>query len=257
MQIDEPVDVSVDGALLRITLNRPDKYNAVSESMLAGLDAALDRAEATPGIRVVLLEGAGRHFCAGADISAYHEARADDLAAFTAHANAVCDRLAGLALPVIAAVHGLALGGGFELALSCDLVVAADTASFGLPELALGLIPGWGGTQRLTAVVGAARARQVILTGARIDAATLQQWGLVGQLSTAESLTSDALALAAQLAERAPLAMAAAKQAVAAARPADGFAIERSALLSLFASADGKEGVAAFVAKRPPEFHGK
>lgn len=247
---------SIDGGVATARLNRTQKRNALSHGMIEALHECIDRAE-NANAAVLLLCGSVGVFSAGADISGYRDAVDDPgfLLAFTARANELCDRLASCHLIVIAAVDGMALGGGFELVLASDLVIASPTTQFGLPEVALGLIPGWGGTQRLVALVGPNRAKQIILTGERFGAADAGD--LVTHVADSGEVESYALALASTIAARAPLALRAAKAAVCAAFAPGGFALERTLLLDLFASHDGIEGVQAFVEKRPAVFIGR
>jgi enoyl-CoA hydratase/carnithine racemase len=249
------------GHLLSLVLNRPAARNAVSPAMLEALTAAIEEAR---GARtdVVAITGAGGYFCAGADIASYAtpHARLEELEAFTRAARDLCRAIETLDAVTVAAVDGPCLGGGFEIALACDLVIAADTARFGLPETRLGLIPGWGGTQRLTAAIGAPRARRVILTAETVPAATAHEWGIVSRVVAGAELATELDRLTEDLLGRAPRALAAAKRAIAAAAgpewPSHGAEVETAELMSMFASADGAEGIDAFVTKRPPHFIG-
>ncbi|MGN6273921.1 MAG: enoyl-CoA hydratase/isomerase family protein [Protaetiibacter sp.] len=249
------------GHRLSLVLNRPAARNAVSPAMLDALTSAIDDARSTR-TDVVTITGAAGYFCAGADIGSYAapHARLDELDAFTRAARNLCRAIETLDAVTVAAVDGPCLGGGFEIALACDLVLAADSARFGLPETRLGLIPGWGGTQRLTAALGAPRARRLILTAETVPAAVAQEWGLVARVVAATELAGELERLAGELLARAPRALAAAKRAIAAAAgsewPTHGAERETAELMSLFASADGAEGIDAFVTKRPPQFTG-
>lgn len=249
------------GTRLSLVLNRPRARNAVSAGMLDALVAAVADA-GTQRTDVVTITGAGGYFCAGADITSYaspHD-RPAELEAFTRTARDLCRAIETLDAVTIAAVEGPCLGGGFELALACDLVIAADTARFGLPETRLGLIPGWGGTQRLTAAIGAPRARRLVLTAETVSAAQAAEWGVVASVVAPDALDAALERLAADLLGRAPLALAAAKRAIRAAEtpawPTVGAARETVELLALFASADGAEGIEAFIEKRTPTFTG-
>jgi enoyl-CoA hydratase len=251
-------DGPVDGVAL-VTLDRPEALNALSFALLAQLVAALRALDADAAVHAIVLTGAGdRAFAAGADIKEMAEATPSSLAAgggFDAW-----DDLRAIRKPVVAAVRGFALGGGCELVMACDLVVAGDDAQFGQPEIRIGVMPGAGGTQRLTRAIGKARAMELILTGRSIDAREAERLGLVTRVVPAEATLEAALALAAEIAAMPPLAVQAAKSAVNAAfeRPlTDGLADERRAFFDLFATADQKEGMAAFVEKRAPRWTGR
>lgn len=259
-----PVQLERRGRVAVLTLNRPEKYNAIDRSTVDALHSVLDGVDGDDEVGAVVLTGAGEAFAAGADVGFYARSDAAALTAFTDRCNALCERISRFAVPVVAAVHGLALGGGFELVLACDVVVAEDDAVFGLPEVSLGLLPGWGGTQRLTWHAGPARARWLMMSGERLDAARAEDWGIVTSRCEPGTVVRRAYAVADRLAGQAPLAVAAIREAVTAAvyrgpERADGpgFRHERAALEMLFSSADGREGVAAFVQKRPPHFTGR
>ncbi|MFD4022180.1 enoyl-CoA hydratase/isomerase family protein [Streptomyces sp. NPDC058576] len=246
--------VTENDDVLTVRLDRPDKYNALNTPMLHALDDALTR---SAGHRALVLTGTGKAFAAGADIAEYAGADREAFARFTALANAVRGRLAALPVPVVAAVNGVALGGGFELALSCDVLFAAETAAFGLPETKLGLIPGWGGTQHLTRLLGPYRAKDLVLTGRRLTAHEAHGLGIVHRVTPGDPLEA-ATAYARELAAGPTQAFAAAKRAIGHSAGHDtGFALEQAELRALFDSHDGKEGIDAFVAKRPPEFQGR
>ena len=253
------VEVEDRDAVRYLRMSRPEKRNAINGAMLSGLHAALDDDLAAAGLRVVVLTGAGDAFCAGADIAEYVRMDPAGFRHFTDSAGTLCERLATLPVPVIAAVNGAALGGGFELVLSCDLVVAANNATFGLPEINLGLIPGWGGTQRLVQYVGPNRAREMVLFGTRLSATDAAGAGLVNSICDQADLAATAEQLALALAARPSLAIAAARNAIDHASPqqlpgAPGFAVEQRELMDLFESADGREGMNAFAQKRAPVF---
>jgi enoyl-CoA hydratase len=256
----ETIEVSWEAPLAVITLNRP-RGNPISWQMMTELGDALDEIAASPDIRAVVVAGRKRLFCVGADISeigamtAGHQAQA-----FSAQANRLFSRFQSLPQPMIAAIDGLALGGGLELALACDLRIAAENASFGLPEVKLGLMPGAGGTQRLPRLVGLGRAMEMIMTGRAIDAAEALRIGLVNQLAPAAELLGQAKSLAGRLADLPPLALKAVKHTVY-----RGFDLDMPAALDLesagfgllFATEDRAEGLSAFQEKRPPRFHGR
>jgi enoyl-CoA hydratase len=260
--MDEPdrlvrVEVPADGVAL-VTLDRPRAFNALSFALLGQLADALEALDADPAIRCVVITGAGtRAFAAGADIKELAEQTPATLR--DGDAFAPWTRIDAVGLPLVAAVTGYALGGGCELAMACDLIVAAEDAVFGQPEISIGIMPGAGGTQRLTRAVGKARAMEIILTGRRFDAREAERMGLVSRVAPAGEAVAGAIELATTIAAGPPLAVRAAKRAIrrAAELPlAAGLAEERSAFFDLFATADQAEGMAAFVEKRPPRWTG-
>jgi enoyl-CoA hydratase len=242
-----------------ITLNRPDALNALNHQLTSDLGKALRLFDADPDIGCIVVTGAGKAFAAGADIKematkTFADAYGDDFI------TATWEELTRTRTPVIAAVNGFALGGGCEIAMMCDTIFAADTAKFGQPEIKLGVIPGSGGTQRLTRAVGKAVAMDLILTGRMIDAAEALRIGLVARVYPAAELMGETLAAAATIAGYGRLAVMAAKEAVGRADEtslAEGVRFERRLFHGLFGSDDQKEGMAAFVAKRPPTFTGR
>ncbi len=246
---------SPQGRWTRLTLSRPEARNALNTELLAALAEALARLGADEGCRAVVLCGADGHFAAGADLGEIEGKTSAEAAADPRKAHWAAVR--AFPKPLVAAVDGFALGGGLELALMADCLVLGATARLGLPETSLGLMPGAGGTQRLTALVGRARAMRLILTGEVIDASTALAWGLAGWLAEGSALP-EAEALAGRLAERAPLALRAAKGAVVAAAegPLD-FARERRAFEALLDTADKAEGIRAFRERRAAEFTGR
>ena len=247
---------ALDGVAL-VTLDRPEALNALSFDLVDALAAELESLDADPAARAVVITGSARAFAAGADIrelANQTSATLRDGGRFGAW-----DRLAAVGLPLIAAVRGVALGGGCELAMACDMIVAAEDATFGQPEIRLGVMPGAGGTQRLTRAIGKARAMELILTGRSIGAVEAEALGLVTTVVPAEATVDAALELAARIAALPPLAV---RAAVAAVRDAaertlgDGLAREREAFFRLFDSHDQAEGMAAFIEKRPPVWTG-
>lgn len=242
-----------------IRLNRPEALNALNTALLGELAQALAAAEADDGVGCIVLTGSAKAFAAGADIKEMSDktyAQMFKADFFTAGARAIeqCRK------PIIAAVSGYALGGGCELAMMCDFILAADTAKFGQPEINLGVAPGIGGTQRLTRFVGKSKAMDMILTGRMMDAAEAERSGLVSRVFPADSLVDEVLAIAAKIAGQSPLAVAMNKELVEAAYETTlttGVALERRLFHSLFAFEDQKEGMAAFVEKRKPAFEGK
>jgi enoyl-CoA hydratase len=243
-------------ALLRF--NRPKQLNALNGQVMDELCTALEKLDRDDAIRVMVLTGSERAFAAGADIGEMAEASPIDM--LRTNRIAQWDRVRRIGKPVIAAVAGWCLGGGCELAMALDLVVAAESARFGQPEINLGVIPGAGGTQRLTRAVGKSVAMEMILTGEPIDAREAHRLGLVARVVPNELLVEDALALAAKIATKSPLALRLAKEAVNAAYEmslTDALAHERRLFYLLFASEDQKEGMAAFLEKRDPDFTGR
>jgi len=243
-------------ALLRF--NRPKQLNALNGQVMDELCSALETLDRDDAIRVLVLTGNERAFAAGADIGEMAEASPIDM--LRTNRIAQWDRVRRIGKPVIAAVAGWCLGGGCELAMALDLIVAAESARFGQPEINLGVIPGAGGTQRLTRAVGKSVAMEMILTGEPIDAREAHRLGLVARVVPNELLVEDSLALAAKIATKSPLALRLAKEAVNAAYEmslTDALAHERRLFYLLFASDDQKEGMAAFLEKRDPDFKGR
>jgi enoyl-CoA hydratase len=243
-------------ALLRF--NRPKQLNALNGQVMDELCSALETLDRDDAIRVLVVTGNERAFAAGADIGEMAEASPIDM--LRTNRIAQWDRVRRIGKPVIAAVAGWCLGGGCELAMALDLIVAAESARFGQPEINLGVIPGAGGTQRLTRAVGKSAAMEMILTGEPIDAREAHRLGLVARLVPNELLVEDALALAAKIATKSPLALRLGKEAVNAAYEmslTDALALERRLFYLLFASDDQKEGMAAFLEKRDPDFKGR
>jgi enoyl-CoA hydratase/carnithine racemase len=248
------------GDVAVLTLDRPNVMNAIDDAMLAALHAALDGLEGDAAIRALVLAGAGeRAFCAGMDLKERAGFSDDDLRAQRALIVGLVRRLHELPVPTIAAVDGVALGGGFELALACDLIVAGEGASFGLPEVRVGIFPGGGSTQTLTWLVGPARARDVILTGRRLTAAEAEAWGVVARVVSLGGALEAALALARTIAEGAPLGIRQAKAAIRGAHRAlaDGLEAENALYETVLVSDDRREGFRAFTEKRKPRFTGR
>jgi len=241
-----------------VTIDRPDALNALSFGLLRDLASALEALDADPACRVIVLTGAGsRAFAAGADIRELAIQTSASLAA--GHDFDAWGRIDAIGLPLIAAVRGFALGGGCELAMACDMLIAGDDARFGQPEINLGVIPGAGGTQRLTRAIGPARAMEMILTARTIDADEGFAAGLVTKVVPAGATVDAALELAGKIAEMPPLAIRAAKRAVRAAAElplTHGLAAERLAFFTLFDTADQAEGMSAFIEKRQAAWTG-
>jgi enoyl-CoA hydratase len=243
-------------ALVRI--NRPKQLNALNGPTMDALCDALEALDRDDGIRAMVVTGNERAFAAGADIG--EMANATPIEMLKTNRIGQWDRVRRITKPVIAAVNGWCLGGGCELAMTLDLIVAGEGAKFGQPEIGIGIIPGAGGTQRLTRAIGKSKAMRMILTGEPITAREAFDAGLVAQLATDELCVEDALALAAKIATKSPLALRLAKESVTAAYEmslTDALAHERRLFYLLFASEDQKEGMAAFLEKRTPDFTGR
>ncbi|HEV3408365.1 MAG TPA: enoyl-CoA hydratase-related protein [Gaiellaceae bacterium] len=241
-----------------VRLNRPDQLNALSEELMGDLVARLEELDRDAGVRCIVLAGSERAFAAGADIGEMAEAGAIEM--FYARRVERWDAIRKLWTPLVAAVSGYCLGGGNELAMACDLVVASETARFGQPETALGLIPGAGGTQRLTRAVGKATAMDVVLSGRLLDAREAERAGLVARVVAKEAWLDEAKRVAREIAAKGPVAQRLAKEAVNRAFEAPlemGLDHERRLLYLAFASEDAREGLRAFVEKRKPEFRGR
>ena len=253
---DKTVIVDTADGVTLLTLNRPEALNALNAQLWRALLAALEAADADPAVRVIIITGSDRAFAAGADIAEMADKSYADIfrADYLAAEQARFDRIRK---PVIAAVAGYALGGGCELAMMCDFIIAADTARFGQPEINLGIIAGLGGTQRLTRAIGKAKSMEMHLTGRMIDAAEAERAGLVARVVPARDLLTEARATAAKIAEKSQLAVIAAKEAVNRAAEttlAEGLRHERRLFQALFATEDQKEGMAAFLEKREAQF---
>lgn len=240
-----------------IQINRPKVLNALNATVMQELSTALEDFDADPDIGAIVLTGDERAFAAGADIKEMAGASAVDM--IKADRIAIWDRIRNIKVPVIAAVSGWCLGGGHELAMGCDMIVASETAIFGQPEINLGVIPGAGGTQRLTRAVGKALAMEMVLNNRNLSADEALRYGLVNRVAPVELYLEIAIQLANEIAERAPLAIRFGKEAVNNAFEsflADGIADERRSFYFLFSTEDQKEGMQAFEEKRPAEWKG-
>jgi len=241
-----------------VTLNRPNVLNALNQAMMDEIVQALESMEREERVRCVVLTGAGRAFAAGADIKEMAGASAPEMLA--GYRFQQWERIRKVTVPLIAAVNGIALGGGCELAMLCDMIVAAETAQFGQPEINLGIMPGAGGTQRLTRAIGKARAMEMVLTGRPISARQADALGLVTKVVPAEAVLDEAIALAKEIASKPPVAVRLAKEAVLKAFDTTvegGLDYERKAFYLLFATEDRTEGIQAFLEKRKPVFRGR
>jgi enoyl-CoA hydratase len=254
----ENIIVETRGRVGLIRLNRPQALNALNAALMRELAHAIDGFEADGNIGCMVITGSDKAFAAGADIKEMAERAFIDV--YLGDFAAAWHRVAEARKPVIAAVAGFALGGGCELAMQCDIIIAADNAKFGQPEIKLGIIPGIGGTQRLTHAVGKAKAMDLILTGRMMDAQEAERSGLVARIVPLVNLLDEALKTADAIAGMSLPSVLAAKEAVNRAFEtslAEGIRFERRIFHSLFATADQKEGMAAFIAKRPPKFENK
>ena len=262
--MNQVLTVTIEGQVALLTLNRPQKLNAMNNEMLVAILAALDRIELEAAIRAVVITGAGRAFSAGADIAAFRRhveaGAAEAVARFMRPGHRMTRRVESFPKPVIAAVNGLAYGGGCELVESAHLALAADTASFCKSEINIGIIPTFGGTQRLPRNVGRKAATELLLTGRTFGAAEAARLGLINRVVADTDLIGAALDLAEQLAAKPPLTVAAALAAIHRGMDAaidDGLAIEEAAFARIVPTHDAGEGLAAFLEKRPPSYLGR
>jgi len=247
------VNYEVQGAVAILTINRPEALNALNSQVLSDLDEAITKVEADDAVHAVILTGAGRSFVAGADIGEMKGFSARDGKKFGVHGGGVFLRLENLSKPVIAAVNGFALGGGCELAMSCDIRLASEKAKFGQPEVGLGITPGFGGTQRLPRIVGISKAMELILTAKVINAAEAERIGLVSAVYPPEELMDKAMELANAICANAPIAVAESKRCIRMGMQTDiatGSAFEAEAFGVTCGTEDKDEGMGAFLEKR-------
>lgn len=254
----EQILVSTEAGVATVTLNRPDRYNALGSRIVGELGEALEEIEGSGKVRVMVLTGVGeKAFCSGVDLKERAEMDADERWSHNRALNAFAERLARVQVPTIAALNGLAFGGGLEITLACDFRIAVEGARFALPEVGIGIVPGAGGTQRLPRLVGPTKAKELILTGRRIEAGAALEMGLISRVVPAGSLMDEALALAGEIAANSPLALAYAKAAVDLASETaieQGLRYETAAIRATLSSEDYRIGLAAFAEKQKPEF---
>jgi enoyl-CoA hydratase len=254
------IELSVAEGIATLTFNRPKALNALSTALLAEFALALKAIGKDTSIRALILTGAGeKSFIAGADISEIATLSPLGAKAFAQAGQEAISTLQALTIPVIAAVNGFALGGGCEMALACDFIYASDKALFGLPEINLGVIPGFGGTQRLPRLIGANRTKEMIFTGRHLSAAEAKEIGLVNRVCPPDELMTAALETARLIAAKGKVSLRAAKQAINQGLNVDlatGLALEQDAFALCLASSDAKEGTSAFLEKRKPTFSG-
>jgi enoyl-CoA hydratase len=254
----EVIETTIKGEVGLIELNRPKVLNALNRQMVSEVLSAMESYDNDPGVKVIVLAGKGRAFAAGADIDEMMDA--DAISMETLNQFTDWDRLAWIKKPVIGAVHGFALGGAFELALCCDMLFASENAEFGFPEVNLGVMPGAGGTQRLTKLVGKTKAMEWILSGKRISAKEALQYGIINSTFAEEVLMEETFKFANLIAKQAPISIRLIKESVLKAVDYplyEGMQYERKNFYMLFATEDQKEGMRAFKEKRRPDFKGK
>ena len=252
------VNCTVEKGIAIVVIDRPEALNALNQQVLAGLYDTMDALDKNPEVKVVILTGAGQKaFAAGADIAAMSAMDPNEALSFSQTGHRTMDKVADMRPFVIAAVNGFALGGGCELAMACDIRVASEKARFGIPEVTLGVVPGFGGTQRLPRLVGLGRAKELLATGRQVRAEEAFRIGLVNEVTVPEDLLSRCMELAEQIAANSTGAIAQGKRAMAAGVETDlshGLELERQAFALTFASPDQAEGMAAFLGKRKAEF---
>lgn len=256
----ETIEVTKEASICRICLNQPKSLNAVNSLMLNDLNKAMDMIENDADIKVVIIHGQGKAFMAGGDIKEMMKMSDEEAAQFVRDGNAVYTRMANLKQPVIAAMHGFALGGGLELALTCDIRISDKDIKLGFPEVGLGIIPGYGGTQRASRLIGNGQTKRLVLTGEIIDGQEGYRLGLIEKLVEPDQILDEAKKMAQKISRNAPLAIEKAKESInlGSDRPLqEGLTYENNKVIELFSTQDRKEGMAAFVEKRKAEFKRK
>lgn len=253
--------VEKENFIARVTINREKALNALNADLLKELNRCFQGLSESREVRVILLTGSGdKAFVAGADIAAMSQMKENEAAEFAKLGHETMNSVENCRHPVIAAVNGFCLGGGFELALSCDFIYASERAKLGLPEVGLGLFPGWGGTQRLTRLLGKNRAKEIILSGKMLSADEAYQWGIVNRVCKPEELLAETQKVAHEIAQKGPVAVSFAKQLINVACQTtleEGLRNERNSFPECFKTEDLKEGLKAFLEKRPANFKGK
>ncbi|WP_291911434.1 enoyl-CoA hydratase-related protein [Chitinophaga sp. CB10] len=256
----QTISTQLENSTLIITINRPDKMNALNQTVMAELALAIDEVYSNAAIKSAIITGAGeKAFVAGADISEFLKLSPKEGEELAKKGHVIFHRIENSPKPIIAAVNGFALGGGCELAMACHFRLASENARFGQPEVNLGLIPGYGGTQRLTQLIGKGKAIELMMTGDMIDAAEALQWGLVNHVTPLAELLPKAKSLLEKIHAKAPLAVARVVKCANAAldKDVDGFETEVKEFAACFATKDLQEGASAFVEKRRPNFKGE
>ena len=251
---------SLENGIYTITINRPDKLNALNKDVFTDLNTALDEIESNPEIKSVIITGSGpKAFVAGADISEFNSLNKEQAKALAKRGQDIFARIENSSKPIVAAVNGFALGGGCELAMSCHFRVASDNAKFGQPEVNLGLIPGYGGTQRLVQLIGKGKAMELLMSAHMIDAKEAKELGLVNYVTTTDTLLEHTRKILDVINSKAPLAVAGCIKAANAVfnESIDGFTLEIEEFGNTFDTQDMKEGVTAFLEKRKADFKGK